>query len=270
MHTEIQPIQVGDITINTETNTNIAGPCAIESEEQLYVTAQAIIAAGANILRGGAFKPRSNPDSFQGLGEQGLQYLFETGRELQIPVVTEVMEISQIEIIKKYAKGHPFIYQLGSRNAQNYSLLTAVGKTGVPVLLKRGKGSTVQEMLGAARYVTSGGSPVLMCERGIVSFSSGDPQKEAGRFTADHLAVLQFQEAGYLTIFDPSHAAGSDQYVTPLALSGVAVGANGLIVEVHNDPQSALCDKEQALTFDQFQELMKKAKAIEGVLRGDA
>jgi 3-deoxy-7-phosphoheptulonate synthase len=165
--------------------------------------------------------------------------------------------------------GHPFIYQIGTHNAQNYELLKAVGKTGVPVLLKRGQGSSLKQTLGSARYVTEGGSPVILCERGIVTSSSGDPKTQIGRYTADHLAVLKFQEAGYLTIFDPSHAAGKSDHVIPLALSGLAIGANGLIVEAHHDPASALCDAEQALTFEQFGELMQKAKGIEAVLRGD-
>jgi 3-deoxy-7-phosphoheptulonate synthase len=269
MNKEIQPINVGDITIKPDQNIMMAGPCAIESEDQFNTIANAVVGMGADVIRGGAFKPRTNLDSFQGLGEKGLRYIFEAGREFGVPVVTEVMREDQIELIKKIADGHPFIFQVGSRNAQNYDLLRSVGETGIPVLLKRGKGSNLQEMIGAAQYVTSGGSPVLMCERGIVSFNSGDPHKAAGRFTPDHLAVLRFQEEGFMTIFDPSHAAGRSDHVIPLALSGVAIGANGLIVEVHNDACNALCDGKQALNFDQFQQLMTQAKAIENIVRGN-
>lgn len=267
MNQEIKSISLGDITIIPDKNVMIAGPCAVESENQMDCIAQAVVAMGADFIRGGAYKPRSNPESFQGLGELGLRHLFESGKELNVPVVTEVMEISQIEVIKRVSHGHPYILQIGSRNAQNYSLLEAVGKTGIPVLLKRGKGSSVDEMLGSAQYVTKGGSPVLMCERGIVSFSSGDPKKNTGRFTADHLAIIKFQEAGFLTVFDPSHAAGLSDHVIPLALSGIAIGANGLIVEVHNNPSEALCDKDQALTFPQFQGLIHKARKVESILR---
>lgn len=257
---EIPAIQSGDITINPEQSVYIAGPCAVESEAQIFSIAQGVVGLGADMLRGGAYKPRTSPDSFQGLGEQGLHYLFEAGKTYNIPVVTEVMDISQINTIKRVAKGHPFIYQVGSRNAQNYSLLKDVGETGVPVLLKRGMGATTAEMVGSAEYITRGGSPVLMCERGIVSFS------DVGRYTVDHLAILKFQEKGFLTIFDPSHAAGDNKYVISLGLSGIAIGANGLIVEVHNNPESALCDKDQAISFSQFQELIQKAKMIERVV----
>lgn len=257
-------ISVGDITISKDKCTYIAGPCAIESEEQIFTIARCVTKYGAHILRGGAFKPRTSPHSFQGLKEKGLELLFSAGRNCSVPVVTEVLDTSQIELIISVSQGHPFIFQIGSRNSQNYFLLTEIGKTGYPVLLKRGKGSTVDEMLSAAEYIKKGGSPVIICERGIVTFSSGGG---CGRFTADHLAVIKFQEAGYLTIFDPSHAAGKRKYVTPLALSGIALGANGLIVEVHNDPEIALCDKEQALTLPDFAELMKKAKGVEKVLR---
>lgn len=157
--------------------------------------------------------------------------------------------------------GHPFIFQIGTRNAQNYALLTAVGETGVPVLLKRGKGSTVAEMIGAARYVTRGGSPVLMCERGIMTFS------DVGRATADFLAIIEFQKAGYLTVFDPSHAAGRADLVSQLALAGVAVGANGLLVEVDHNGCDASCDGKQALSFGQFEDLMQQAREIETIIR---
>ena len=263
---EIQSINVGDITVSEKECIYIAGPCAVESSEQTFTTVQHVTKSGASFIRGGAFKPRTSPLSFQGLEVKGLEILFAAAKELNVPAVTEVMDSSQIDFIINAAKGHPFIFQVGSRNAQNYSLLSSVGKKGYPVLLKRGKGSTVEEMIGSADYIRKEGSPVIMCERGIVTFSSS---AGTGRFTADHLAVIKFQQSGYLTIFDPSHAAGESSLVTPLALSGIAVGANGLMVEVHNDPKNALSDGKQALSFEQFTELINKAKAIFRVRYGD-
>ena len=259
-----QQIKLGNITISQEQCMIIAGPCAVENEEQIFKVAEHVKKSGANVLRGGAFKPRTSPNSFQGLGKKGLELLFSAGREYDLPIVTEVMDASQIELIVQAAKGHPFIFQIGSRNAQNYSLLSAVGKAGHPVLLKRGKGSTVEEMIGAAEYIKNGGSEVILCERGIATFSSASG---TGRFTADHIAILQFQEAGFITIFDPSHSAGVAKYVTPLALSGIAVGANGIIVEVHNDPQNALSDKKQALNLKEFSVLAKKVRLIESSVK---
>ena len=258
--TNTENIQLGDITINKKNSFYIAGPCAVESEAQIFTIAEHVIKNGATVLRGGAYKPRTSPNSFQGLGIVGLELLFNAGREFNTPVVTEVMDASQINTIISIANKHPFIFQVGSRNAQNYFLLTEVGKTGIPTLLKRGKGSTVSEMISATEYIRKGGSPVIMCERGITTFSSASG---TGRFTADHIAILKFQEAGFITIFDPSHPAGQKEYVTPLALSGIAIGANGLIVEVHNNPETALSDKEQALKLEDFTELMIKAKGIE-------
>lgn len=261
---KINEINVGDITLSTNDCIVIAGPCAVESIEQTFITAEHVIKNGAKILRGGAYKPRTSPDSFQGLGERGLDILFSAAKKFDVPVLTEVMDSSQIESIIKSSLGHPFIFQIGARNSQNFSLLKDVGKTGYPVLLKRGKGSTVEEIIGAAEYITKGGSPVIMCERGIMTFSSASG---TGRFTADHLAILKFQEAGFLTLFDPSHPAGKSDYVTKLALSGVAIGANGIVVEVHNNPSSALSDKDQALTLEQFSNLANKVNLVEEAIK---
>ncbi len=258
-----EKILVGDITIDSKKNCYMAGPCAVESEAQIFTIAEHVINNGATFLRGGAYKPRTSPGSFQGLGKLGLELLFKAGKAFNVPVVTEVMDSSQISTIISSSNNHPFIFQIGSRNAQNYFLLTEVGKTGIPVLLKRGKGSTVNEMISGAEYITQGGSPVIMCERGITTFSSASG---IGRFTSDHMAILKFQEAGFITIFDPSHPAGKKEYVIPLALSGVAIGANGLIVEVHNNPEVALSDKEQALKLDDFTELIIKTRSIEMAL----
>lgn len=269
-YNNIKPISVGDISIHPEKNVYIAGPCAVESEEQMQRIAAAVVGMGALAIRGGAFKPRTNPEAFRGLGVEGLQYLFDAGSLHGVPVVTEVMAERQIDLIlqaSKNHKNHPFIFQIGARNAQNYELLSAVGKTGIPVMLKNGSGSNIKDMIGAAGYITHGGSPVIMCERGISTFNCGDPKKCAGRFTADLHAVLRFQEEGFLTIFDPSHAAGRADHVVQIALAGVGVGANGVIVEVHDDPQHALCDKDQAISFEQFHTLINTAKQLEQVMR---
>jgi 3-deoxy-7-phosphoheptulonate synthase len=259
MRTETKPISVGDITIRPNEPVVMAGPCAVESEEQTLLTAKHVVSQGAVVIRGGAYKPRSDPDSFQGLGEVGLEILFKAGRDNGVPVVTEVMDKDQIETIKRVSCKHPFILQIGTRNALNYSLLKSVGETGIPVLLKRGMGSTVCDMINASRYVTRGGSPVLMCERGIATLS------DAGRYTPDFNAVLMLQEKNFLTIFDPSHPAGRNDWVTHLALAGIAVGASGLLVEV-NPTCEAKCDGKQSLNFEQFTELMEKVKALTNVI----
>lgn len=256
-------VQVGDVTISSDKCTYIAGPCSVENEEQIFTVAKHVVKNGATILRGGAYKPRTSPNAFQGLGEKGLELLFAAAKEVNVPVLTEVMDASQIETIINTSKGHPFIFQIGARNALNYFLLREVGKTGMPVLLKRGKGAMVSEMISASEYITSGGSPVIMCERGIMTFSSASG---VGRFTADHMAILKFQEAGFLTIFDPSHPAGKKEYVEPLALSGIALGADGIVVEVHNNPALALSDKDQALNLEDYSMLIRKAKGIEMAL----
>ena len=258
---EVNPIVVGDITIKPGDPTIMAGPCAVEDENQTMSTAEHVVSQGATILRGGAFKPRSDPDSFQGLGVPGLEILFKAGRTFGIPVVTEVMEKEQIGLIKEASGGHPFIFQVGSRNALNYSLLRALGVTGIPVLLKRGMGAKVEEMIKAARYVSIGGSPVLMCERGIATLS------DAGRYTSDLNAVFLFQLLGFLTIFDPSHAAGRNDWVTHLAIAGIAAGADGLLVEV-NPTCEAKCDGKQALSFNQFTRLMQQIDGVTKIIYG--
>lgn len=263
MLNQADKIQVGDITISSNKPTYIAGPCSVENEEQIFTVAKHVVKNGASILRGGAYKPRTSPTAFQGLGEKGLELLFAAAKEVNVPVLTEVMDSSQIQTIINSSKGHPFVFQIGARNALNYFLLREVGKTGVPVLLKRGKGAMVSEMISASEYITSGGSPVIMCERGIMTFSSASG---VGRFTADHMGILKFQEAGFLTIFDPSHPAGKKEYVEPLALSGIALGANGIVVEVHNNPAVALSDKDQALNLEDYSKLIRKAKGIEMAL----
>jgi 3-deoxy-7-phosphoheptulonate synthase len=241
----------------------MAGPCSVESREQLFETADAVKAAGATILRGGAFKPRTSPYSFQGLGVQALRYLAEARERTGLPVITEVMEPSQVDIVAEYAD----ILQVGTRNMQNYSLLRDVGRVARPVMLKRGYGATVEEWLMAAEYIVSSGNPnVILCERGIRTFETYT------RNTMDLAAVPLAHSLTHLpVVVDPSHATGKRWLVKPLAIGGVAVGADGVMVEVHPDPDTALSDAEQQLNLDQFRDMMaslipvhENARALRG------
>ncbi len=258
-HPEDTIIRVGDVAIGDGTLTIAAGPCAIESRDQLFETAEAVAAAGATILRGGAFKPRTSPYSFQGLGLQGLRFLAEARERTGLPVVTEVMEPAQVEHVAEYAD----ILQIGARNMQNYSLLMAVGRIGRPVLLKRGLSGTIEEWLMAAEYVMSSGNPnVILCERGIRTFET------AYRNTLDVTAVPLVHQLTHLPVMiDPSHAAGKRWLVAPLALAGTAAGADGLIIEVHPRPSEALSDGDQSLTPAQFAELATAVRAVHEQVR---
>jgi len=242
-------IRVLDAAIGDGSLTVMAGPCSVESRDQLLTTARRVKAAGATVLRGGAFKPRTSPYAFQGLGVEALRYLAEARDETGLPVITEVMEPSQVDIVAEYAD----ILQIGTRNMQNYSLLQAVGRVARPVMLKRGYGATVEEWLMAAEYIVSSGNPnVILCERGIRTFETYT------RNTMDLAAVPLVHSLTHLpVIVDPSHATGKRFLVAPLALGGVAVGADGVMVEVHPDPDAALSDAEQQLTLEQFEALMR-------------
>ncbi len=241
-------IRVLDTTIGDGSLTIMAGPCSVESRDQLFETADAVKAAGATVLRGGAFKPRTSPYAFQGLGVEGLRYLAEARERTGLPVITEVMEPSQVDIVAEYAD----ILQIGTRNMQNYSLLRDVGRVARPVMLKRGYGATVEEWLMAAEYIVSSGNPnVILCERGIRTFETYT------RNTMDLAAVPLAHHLTHLpVIVDPSHATGKRWLVKPLAVGGVAVGADGVIVEVHPRPDEALSDAEQQLTPDQFRDMV--------------
>jgi 3-deoxy-7-phosphoheptulonate synthase len=253
-------IQVLDATIGDGSLTVMAGPCSIESRDQLFATAAAVKAAGATILRGGAFKPRTSPYSFQGLGVEALRYLAEAREEFGLPVITEVMEPNQVDIVAEYAD----ILQIGTRNMQNYSLLTAVGRVARPVMLKRGYGATVEEWLMAAEYIVSSGNPnVILCERGIRTFETYT------RNTMDLAAVPLLHHLTHLpVIVDPSHATGKRWLVKPLAIGGIAVGADGVMVEVHPSPDDALSDAEQQLTFGQFADMMAQLVPVHEHVRG--
>jgi len=228
----------------------MAGPCSIESEEQIHQTAALVAAAGANILRGGAFKPRTSPYAFQGLGYKGLDLLKSAADEYDLPIITEVLSIDQIEKVAEKSD----ILQIGARNMQNFSLLSEVGKSFRPVMLKRGLMASIEEVLNAAEYILAKGNrQVMLCERGIRTFET------ATRNTLDLSAVPVLKELTHLPIIvDPSHAVGHRDKVIPLAKAAKAVGADGLMVEMHPNPEKALSDGEQSLTFDQFRSLVSE------------
>jgi len=259
-HPEDTVIPVLDAVIGDGSLTMMAGPCSVESREQLFETADAVRAAGATVLRGGAFKPRTSPYAFQGLGVEALRYLAEARERTGLPVITEVMEPNQVDIVAEYAD----ILQIGTRNMQNYSLLTAVGRVARPVMLKRGYGATIEEWLMAAEYIVSSGNPnVILCERGIRTFETYT------RNTMDLSAVPLLHHLTHLpVIVDPSHATGKRWLVKPLAIGGVAVGADGVMVEVHPHPEEALSDAEQQLDLDEFAALMTAIVPVHEHVRG--
>ena len=237
----------------------MAGPCTIENEHQLFETARAVARAGAKVLRGGAYKPRTSPYSFQGMGIDGLKLIRAAGDEFGLAVVSEVMEISQIEPMLPYVD----ILQVGARNMQNFNLLSALGQVRKPVLLKRGLSATIQEWLLAAEYVMAGGNyQVILCERGIRTFETYT------RNTLDISAIPVVQKLSHLPIIvDPSHATGRRDKVMPLARASVAAGADGLLIEVHIEPEKALCDGPQSLYPEQFDELMDELRIIVPAVR---
>jgi 3-deoxy-7-phosphoheptulonate synthase len=232
----------------------IAGPCAVESREQLFETARAVKSGGARILRGGAFKPRSSPYNFQGLGEEGLKLLGQIRKEIGLPVVTEVMDTRQIELVAGYAD----MIQIGSRNMQNYPLLKEAGMCRKPVLLKRGMMATIEEFLLAAEYILNqGNEQVVLCERGIRTFETST------RNTLDLSAVPMLKRLSHLpVIVDPSHGTGLRWMVPAMAKAAVAVGADGLIMEVHYKPEEAICDGYQSINLNEFSQLMTDLKKI--------
>ncbi len=253
-HPQDTIVEVKGVPIGGNEIVVMAGPCAIESEEQLLATAQAVKAAGATVLRGGAFKPRTSPYDFRGLGEAGLRILAAVGKENKMPVITEVMSPDQVDMVAKYAD----ILQIGARNMQNFILLDEVGKTKKPVLLKRGLSSTVQEWLLAAEYILAqNNEQVILCERGIRTFETYT------RNTLDISAIPIIERASHLPIIvDPSHATGKWYLVPPITLAAVAAGADGLLIEVHPNPDLALADGPQSLNFDSFRLLMSQLSPI--------
>ncbi|MBS1231357.1 MAG: 3-deoxy-D-arabinoheptulosonate-7-phosphate synthase [Bacteroidetes bacterium] len=247
-------VNVGGIKIGSSEIVIIAGPCAVENHEQLIETAKIVKKAGAVLLRGGAFKPRSSPYNFQGLGEEGIKMLREAGRETGLPIVTEVMDTRMVKFVAEYAD----MLQIGSRNMQNYPLLKEVGMLRKPVLLKRGMMATIEEYLLAAEYILNqGNEQVVLCERGIRTFET------TTRNTLDLSAVPMLKHLTHLpVIVDPSHGTGHRWMVPPMAKAAVAAGADGLIMEVHYKPEEALCDGYQSLSPDEFTRLMADLKKV--------
>ena len=246
-------IQVGKAKIGGGNFCVIAGPCSVESEEQIISVAKSVKASGAAILRGGAFKPRTSPYAFQGMKDEGIRLLLEAKAETGLPIITEIMNISTLDLFADVD-----IIQVGARNMQNFDLLKELGKTNKPILLKRGLANTLQELLMSAEYIMSeGNEQVILCERGIRTFETYT------RNTLDLSAVSVLHELSHLpVIVDPSHATGKARLVPPMALAAVAAGADGLMIEVHNDPTCALCDGAQSLTPKQFDDLSKKIRKI--------
>jgi 3-deoxy-7-phosphoheptulonate synthase len=251
-------IQVGGVEIGNGSVTVMAGPCTVESPEQMAATAGHVASAGAQLLRGGAYKPRSSPYSFQGMGVPGLQLLADAREATGLPVITEVLDPRQVEVVAEYAD----VLQVGTRNAQNYPLLREVGGCGRPVLLKRGMGNTIDEWLMCAEYIMAAGNPdVMLCERGIRTFET------SSRFTLDLNAIPLLRRRTHLPIVvDPSQGTGHWYMVHSMTLASVAAGADGVIVEVHPSPESALIDGQQSLSFNHFSELMTQLKPMAAAL----
>jgi 3-deoxy-7-phosphoheptulonate synthase len=250
-------VKVADVEIGRDFVV-IAGPCSVESEKQILDTARAVKAAGADMLRGGAFKPRTSPYSFQGLGIQGLKILGKAKQETGLPIVTEVVDPRDVSWVAEFAD----VLQIGTRNMQNFSLLKEVGSAGRPVLLKRGMHSTLEEWLNCAEYILSEGNPdVILCERGIRTFETYT------RNTLDLSAVPAIKELSHLPIIiDPTHSTGRISLIASMSMAAVAAGADGMIVEVHHKPQEALCDADQALTPDMFASMMKRLRPLKSFL----
>jgi 3-deoxy-7-phosphoheptulonate synthase len=255
-------VQVGNLEIGGPRFVVMAGPCTVESEEQLLESAYVVKKGGAHILRGGAFKPRTSPYSFQGMEEEGLRLLKKAREKTGLPIVTEVMNTTEVDLVEEYAD----ILQVGARNVQNFALLKKVGQARKPVLLKRGMMTTLEELLMSAEYILSSGNrQVILCERGIRTFET------ATRNTLDLSAVTVLKELSHLpVIVDPSHSTGYWKYVIPLSRAALAVGADGIIVEVHPEPEKALCDGIQSLKPEKFYQLMEELTFLENALRKEA
>jgi len=252
-HPEDTAVEVGDVRVGGGTFNIIAGPCSVETEDQMCTVANAVKASGATLLRGGAFKPRTSPYSFQGLRDEGLKLLKKAGEQSGLPIVTEIMDLSHLPLFEDVD-----VIQVGARNMQNFELLKELGHTRKPILLKRGLANTIEEWLMSAEYIMAGGNEnIILCERGIRTFET------ATRNTLDLSAIPVLKKLTHLpVIVDPSHATGKSQLVLPMAIAAAAAGADGLMIEVHNDPPHALCDGPQSLTPEAFDELVKAVNAI--------
>src|SRR5215831_16554375 len=256
-HGERTVLEIDGRKVGGESFALIAGPCTVESREQTLQTARIVRDAGATLFRGGAYKPRTSPYAFQGLGQEGLRLLAEAKDETGLPIVTELMDVRDLDAVLEVAD----VVQIGARNMQNYTLLTELGRAGRPVLLKRGLSSTLEELLMSAEYILKEGNPnVILCERGIRTFET------AYRFTLDLMAVPVLKELSHLpVIVDPSHAAGRRDLVMPLSLAAAAAGADGIIVEVHPRPEEAICDGPQQLVADEFADYLERVQAAAAV-----
>ncbi len=259
---DLQPdrtvVQIGQATIGGEELTIIAGPCAIETRDQAFAVAEAVARSGAKFFRGGAFKPRSSPYDFPGLGEEGLQILKEVRDAFGLKIVTEALDEPGVDLVERYGD----VIQIGARNMQNFSLLRRVGRSPLPVLLKRGMAATLDEWLLAAEYIMSEGNyRVILCERGVRTFA------QHTRNTLDLAAIPAVRRISHLpVIVDASHAAGRNYMVAPLARAGVAAGADGVMVEVHANPEAALCDAAQALDLEEYEQMLQQLRAIREVI----
>jgi 3-deoxy-7-phosphoheptulonate synthase len=258
-HEQDTVIRIGDLQIGGGDFVIIAGPCAVESREQILTIAKAVAEAGAQMLRGGAYKPRTSPYSFQGLGEAGLDLLLEAKAETGLPIVTEIMSVNDVERFEQDVD----LIQVGARNMQNFALLKELGRIHKPILLKRGQSATVEDLLMSAEYIMDGGNAeVILCERGLRTFEN------YSRNTLDLGAVPIIKKLSHLpVIVDPSHGSGKRFMVEPLALAAVAAGAHGIIVEVHHDPERALSDGQQSLYPEQFASLVEKVNAVQAALK---
>ena len=256
-HPDDMVVEIGDVRVGGGNFAMIAGPCSVESEEQIVSIARDVKAAGANMLRGGAFKPRTSPYDFAGLKAEGLELLKIARRETGLPIVTEIMSVTDLPLFEDVD-----VLQVGARNMQNFDLLRELGKTDKPILLKRGLANTLKELLMSAEYIMANGNErVMLCERGIRTYS------DYTRNTLDLSAVPMLHELSHLpVIVDPSHATGIARLVPPMALAGAACGADGLIIEVHNDPIHALCDGAQSIRPDEYARLAEKVRAVRGVV----
>src|SRR5919197_3487943 len=257
-HGESTVVEVDGRRVGGTNFSMIAGPCTVESREQLLSTAEAVKQCGASMLRGGAYKPRTSPYSFQGLGDEGLRLLREAKEVTGLPIVTELMDLRDLDAVLEVAD----VIQIGARNMQNYSLLAEIGRSGRPVLLKRGLAAQIEELLMAAEYVLKeGNDQVMLCERGIRTFET------ATRFTLDIMAIPVIKELSHLpVVVDPSHAAGRRDLVLPLSLAAAAAGADGIIVEVHHDPEAAICDGPQAIPADEFSDYAEQVQRVAGIV----
>ncbi|MDQ1679569.1 MAG: 3-deoxy-7-phosphoheptulonate synthase [Frankiaceae bacterium] len=253
-HPDSSTVTVGGVHISRDTFTLVAGPCAVETPEQTFAAAEMALKAGASLLRGGAYKPRTSPYAFQGLGERGLQILADVRAETGLPIVTEVVDARDVPLVASYVD----MLQVGTRNMQNFALLQAVGLAGKPVLLKRGMTATIEEWLMAAEYIAQRGNlDIVLCERGIRSF------EPSVRNTLDVSAVPLVHALSHLPcVIDPSHAAGRKELVLPLTRAAIGVGADGVMVDVHPDPATALCDGPQALVYDDLEELATACRTL--------